>query len=185
MRLIVVFAVSFLLHTIIPGSSLAGIIIDNLASSTAGNSAVNGPLGTFETWTAIRFTTGTGTRQLNSLTARFTDQSNGGTGLNPDGLQIEVRSDAGANPDAAVLGTLTSTTNIVGEANYSFLPTASFTLNGLTNYWLVARPTNTNSLYGWIVTDSGTDNGQSVFSQQSQQCAFTRCIWRRDSGSSR
>jgi hypothetical protein len=95
MRLIPAFAVSFLLHTIILGRSQAAIIIDNLASSTAGNSAVNGPPGPLETWAAIRFTTGTGTWQLNSLRARLNDQSNGGAGLNPDGLQIEVRSDAG------------------------------------------------------------------------------------------
>ena len=164
MRLILAFAVSFLLHAIISGSSHAGIIIDNLASSTAGNSAVNGPLGTVETWTAVRFTTGTGTWQLNSLTARFADQSNGSTGLNPDGLQIEVRSDAGANPGGTLLGSLTSTTNIGLEANHLFSPTASISLNGLTNYWLVAKPTDTNSLYGWILTDSGTDNGQSGWS---------------------
>lgn len=164
MRLILAFAVSFLLHTIIPGRSQAGVIIDNLASSTAGNSAVNGPLGISETWTAIRFTTGTGTWQINSLTARFADQSNGGAGLNPDGLQIEMRSDAGANPGGTLLGTLTSTTNIAADANYSFSPTGSVSLNGLTNYWLVARPTDTNALYGWSVTASGADNGQSGWS---------------------
>jgi hypothetical protein len=165
MRLILAFAVSFLLHAIISGASHAGIItIDNLASSTGGNSAVNGPLGPLETWTAIRFTTGTGTWQLNSLTARFADQSNGGAGLTPDGLKIEVRSDAGANPGGTLLGSLTSTTNIGLEANYSFSPTASISLAGLTNYWLVAKPTDTNSLYGWIVTASGADNGQSGWS---------------------
>ncbi len=165
MRLILAFAVSFLLHTITPCSSHAGIItIDNLASSTGGNSAVNGPLGPLETWTAVRFTTGTGTWQLNSLTARFADQSNGGAGLNPDGLQIEVRSDAGTNPGGTLLGSLTSTTNIGLEANHLFSPTASISLNGLTNYWLVAKPTDTNSLYGWIITASDTDNGQSGWS---------------------
>lgn len=164
MRIVLACTISFLLHTMILSRSQAGIIIDNLASSSAGNSAVNGPLGAVETWTAVRFTTGTGTWQLNSLTARLADQSNGGAGLNPDGLQIEVRSDAGTTPGGTHLGSLTSTTNIGLEANYLFLPTAPISLNGLTNYWLLAKPTDTNSLYGWIVTASGTDNGQSGWS---------------------
>ena len=164
MRLILAFAASFLLHATIPGTSHAGIIIDNLGQSAAGFSAVTGPLGAAESWGAIRFTTGTGTWQFNSLTARLADQSNVNAGLNPDGLQIEVRSDAGANPGGTLLGTLTSTTNIVGQADYLFSPTASISLNGFTNYWLVAKPTNTNSLYGWIMTDSGADNGQSGWS---------------------
>ena len=165
MRLILAFAVSFLLHTITPCSSHAGIItIDNLGQSTSGFSPVSGPLGAAESWAAIRFTTGTGVWQFNSLTARLADQSNGNAGLNPDGLQIEVRSDAGANPGGTLLGTLTSTTNIVGQGDYLFSPAASISLNGLTNYWLVAKPTDTNSLYGWIMTDSGADNGQSGWS---------------------
>lgn len=159
-----VFALSILQSMLLPSTSEAGIMIDNLGQSTSGFSAVTGPLGAAESWAAIRFTTGTGAWQFNSLTARFADQSNGNTGLNPDGLQIEVRSDAGVNPGGTLLGTLTSTTNIAGQSNYSFSPTASISLNGLTNYWLVAKPTDTSSLYGWVMTDSGTDNGQSSWS---------------------
>ncbi len=164
MRLIWIFALSSVPHILLPSTSEAGIMIDNLSLSEPAFSAVNGPLGAAESWTAIRFTTGTGTWQINSLTARFADQSNLNAGLNPDGLKIEVRSDAGANPGGTLLGTLASTTDIVGEANYSFSPTASISLAGLTNYWLVAKPTDANSLYGWIVTASGTDNGQSGWS---------------------
>lgn len=164
MRLIGVFALSSLLQIYLPSTSEAGIMIDNLSLSEPAFSAVNGPLGATESWTAIRFTTGTGTWQLNSLTARFADQSNGSTGLTPDGLKIEVRSDAGANPGGTLLGTLTSTTDIAAVANHSFSPTASISLNGLTNYWLVAKPTNTASLYGWFVTTSSDDNGQSGWS---------------------
>lgn len=164
MRLICVFALSSLLHILLPGTSEAGIMINNLSLAEPGVSTVNGPLGPAEIWTAIRFTTGTGTWQFDKLTARFTDLSDGGAGLTPDGLQIEVRGDAGTNPDTAVLGTLTSTIDIGVEDNYLFLPTASFSLSGLTNYWLVAKPTSNDSFYAWTITTSGADNGQSGWS---------------------
>ncbi len=89
----------------------------------AGNSAVNGPLGAAETWTAIRFTTGAGNWQFNSLIARFADQSSGGAGLTPDMLKIEIQNDIAGNPGGTLLGTLTSTADITAEANYGFSPT--------------------------------------------------------------
>jgi hypothetical protein len=160
MRLIWVLTLSILPHMLLPGTSEAGIMIDNLSQSASGFSAVNGPLGATEIWAAIRFTTGTGTWQFNGLTARFREDSS----LTPDGLLIEVRSDMGASPTGALLGTLTSSTDIVAEANYSFSPTGSISLDGQTDYWLVAKPTNTNSVYGWSLTTSGADNGQSGWS---------------------
>ena len=100
----------------------------------------------------------------NSLIARFADQSSGGAGLTPDMLKIEIQNDIAGNPGGTLLGTLTSTADITAEANYGFSPTLSISLDGLTNYWLVAKPTNADSVYGWFVTASGTDNGQSGWS---------------------
>lgn len=141
-------------------SAFAGIMLNNLSESAVGPSAVNGPLGVSESWTAVRFTTGSGTWQLNGLTARFQESSL----LNPDGLVIDVRSDGGANPGGTVLGSFVSVSDISADANYAFVPSAIVSLAGNSNYWLVARPTDSTSLYGWMTTLSGADSGSSGWS---------------------
>lgn len=141
-------------------SASAGIMVSNLPENPAGPSAVNGPLGGAEAWTAVRFTIGAGTWQFNGLTARISE----GSVLNPDGIIIEVRGDGGAAPTGVVLGSLSTTSDFSGEAEYTFAPNVAFSLAGGASYWLVARPVNNASLYAWMTTLSGTDNGVAGWS---------------------
>lgn len=155
-----VFALFILLHRQLPTTSKAEILIDNLNRSVSCTPAVNGPLGATESRTAIQFTTGTGTWQFIGLTARFREDSS----LTPDGMRIEVRTETATPPGTVAVSTLTSATDVVGEADYSFSPTVPFTLDGQMNYCLVAKTTNMNSLYGWFLTTFSADNGKSNWS---------------------
>ncbi len=135
-------------------------VISNLGEPTIGFSSVSGLPIPASGWTAVKFSTGGGTWQLNSLTARFQDNS----GLTPDGFVIEVRDSAGTNPGNSVLGSFSPAINITTESDYLFSPTGAISLGGLADYWLVARPTNPLANYGWAITMNPGDNGQSGWS---------------------
>lgn len=145
---------------VLSSAASAAVMVSNLGEPVTGFSSVSGLPIPASGWTAVKFSTGGGTWQLNSLTARFQDNS----GLTPDGFVIEVRDSAGTNPGNSVLGSFSPTTNITAEADYLFSPTGVIALAGLADYWLVARPTNPLANYGWAITMNPGDNGQSGWS---------------------
>jgi len=157
----ITFIVSILFLAAATRPATAGVMVNNLTEAASLLVPISGPLGNSEQWVAVRFSTGAGTWTVDGMTGRFAQ-----TSFNPTGIVVDIQGDGigGLTPDGTTLGSLSPVINIRTEDDYGFNPTATISLMANTSYWLVARPTQGNSLFDWRTTDSGIDSGISGWS---------------------